>query len=363
MYIFSVLNRYITRQYLFWVLAILCVFSCVVGIFEVIELTRRAMGKPDVTFTVILEIMLLRLPFHVQKLLPFIVLGGGLVGLWRINSQQEVIAIRSVGLSIWQFMSGILVATLLLGAVNLLFINPLSAVMNKRAMTMEERYFKRMTRAMTLSEQGIWLREENDEGASIIKARRFDVKERRFEDLVFYDFDHHGVLLRRIDMQQAILKDSYWYAETAYVYHIDGAMESLSLRKPTKMTMQKIQEGYAQPDNLSFWELPGFIDMLKKSGLSYRKYSLYWHAMVAKILMLLAMVMFAGAFALHPTRYRKTAVLIFSAIILGFIIHFTSDVIFALGLGQKLPIALAAWFPSIIALLGSLSLLLHVEVS
>jgi len=45
----------------------------------------------------------------------------------------------------------------------------------------------------------------------------------------------------------------------------------------------------------------------------------------------------------------------------GFVLYFFSDVVFALGLSDSIPVALAAWTPSGVATLLGLTTLLHLE--
>ena len=45
----------------------------------------------------------------------------------------------------------------------------------------------------------------------------------------------------------------------------------------------------------------------------------------------------------------------------GFMLYFVSNIVFALGLSDKLPVLLAAWTPTGIALIFGVSMLLHLE--
>jgi lipopolysaccharide export system permease protein len=45
----------------------------------------------------------------------------------------------------------------------------------------------------------------------------------------------------------------------------------------------------------------------------------------------------------------------------GFLLYFLSDVVYALGLSTRIPVALAAWAPAGVCLLIGTSLLLHLE--
>ena len=53
--------------------------------------------------------------------------------------------------------------------------------------------------------------------------------------------------------------------------------------------------------------------------------------------------------------------IVLAGVVCGFMLYFLSNLVFALGISGKLPIALAAWTPAAIALALALPLLLHLE--
>ena len=48
---------------------------------------------------------------------------------------------------------------------------------------------------------------------------------------------------------------------------------------PTTLTPAQIQESFAPPDTLSFWELPGFIRAAQSAGFSAMRYELYLYTL------------------------------------------------------------------------------------
>jgi lipopolysaccharide export system permease protein len=53
--------------------------------------------------------------------------------------------------------------------------------------------------------------------------------------------------------------------------------------------------------------------------------------------------------------------MIVSGVLAGFILYFVSDIVFALGLSDKVPVLLAAWTPTGVSLIFGVSMLLHLE--
>jgi len=72
-----VLQRYLGRQYLLWFLVFLGALSGIVFLFEVAELMRRASGRGEIGFSVILEMGVFKLPETIERILAFVVLFSG----------------------------------------------------------------------------------------------------------------------------------------------------------------------------------------------------------------------------------------------------------------------------------------------
>ena len=120
---------------------------------------------------------------------------------------------------------------------------------------------------------------------------------------------------------------------------------STSYRLETDLTPEKIQESFASPQTLSFWDLPTFIDALEATGFSSVPQRLYYNALLAQPLLLSAMVLFAAAFALRQTRRGGTLTMAVGGVAAGFFIFVMTDVVMALGLSESIPVGMAAWMP------------------
>ena len=127
--------------------------------------------------------------------------------------------------------------------------------------------------------------------------------------------------------------------------------------------IDKIEENYTAPESLSFWDIPTFIDTLKKTGLSAHRYEMYWHKQIAKGGLMLAMTFLATLFCLRPSRYRHTSYLLGAGVFIGFVIYFLSDILYALGMAEKIPPFLAVWLIPLVTLMLSVASLLHIEHS
>jgi lipopolysaccharide export system permease protein len=73
------------------------------------------------------------------------------------------------------------------------------------------------------------------------------------------------------------------------------------------------------------------------------------------------MVLVAATFSLRMQRVGRVVAMIVAGVASGFALYVLSDIVFALGLAAKVPVALAAWTPTGITLIFGASMLLHLE--
>ena len=220
-----------------------------------------------------------------------------------------------------------------------------------------------MTSGLTLLRTGLWLRQSDGSGVpSIIHADRYIAKDNSLRGVMFLFIADDRTLSRRIDASQAQLTDGEWQVEDGSVWRPDRVPEHFDkVDVPTNLTPRKIQDSFASPETMSFWELPSFIRLLESSGFPALRQRLYFDSLLARPLLYAAMVLIAAAFSLRMQRRGGTAVMIAGGVACGFALYFLSDVVFALGLSATIPLALAAWTPAGVSALLGVSLLLHLE--
>jgi lipopolysaccharide export system permease protein len=134
-----------------------------------------------------------------------------------------------------------------------------------------------------------------------------------------------------------------------------------ALRIPTTLTVGRVQESFASPSALSFWALPGFIRLLRRSGFSATQHELAFQSLLALPLLCATMVLVAAGFSMRPSRRGGAIQMIGAGVGCGFLLFMLSEVAAELGKSGALPVGLAAWAPAAAGLMLALALLLHLE--
>lgn len=364
----TTLTLYVARVFALHMLGMLAALTGIVALFDLIELLRRAATRPEATFAVVGEIAALRLPWAMMQILPFAVLLGGILAFWRLTRSSELIVARATGLSAWQFLAGPTLCAVALGCFAVAVVTPVSAAMRARAESLDSTFIKTGGGPMALNGGQLWLRQADREldpqGVALLHANRVVVRDGTLsaDQLSVFRLDASDRLLERVEARAATLQKGQWAltdARTIVPGRQPTAPRDFAL--PTSMTVDRVQDSFAPPDTLSIWALPGFIDLLDRSGFSSIRHRLHFHSLLAMPLLAGTMALLAAGFSMRTTRRGGVGQMIGSGVAAGFTLFVISKVAEEFGQTGTLPPPLAAWAPIGAGLLLSVSLLLHLE--
>lgn len=360
----STLSYYIGRRFLLDFLLLITLFIFLIFMFDTVELLRRAASKPNVSFATVVGMSLLKLPHLGQEIFPFAILFGGMASFWRLTRSNELVITRAAGVSAWQFMFPVLVVAFGLGVLQVTIINHFASATLTRYELLEARHIKGNDNLLALSGSSLWLRQSNETGQSVVHADHVlqQGQDVALSNVVVFMYSGEDTFSGRLNAETAELEDGFWRMTNTWVYKPDQSpVFEKEYWLETDLTLNKIQDSFAPPETMSFWALPGFISQLEKAGFSAIRHRLHWHTLLAAPFLMCAMILIAATFTLRQSRRGATTFVIAGGVLSGFVLYFFSDVVFALGLSDSIPVVLAAWTPSGVATLLGLTMLLHLE--
>lgn len=335
-------------------------------LFDMIELIRRAAAHPNLSFVILFGMALLKLPQMMNTVLPFAVLLGGMIVFWRLSRSHELVVMRAIGVSAWQFLLPILLLVLLVGIGNVTLLNPLGAALYARYERLEDILLLRRINPLSLSESGLWLREMVGERQAVVHTAHIRQEGRilRMYRISIFLFRDQDSFIERVEAVSGVLQNNGHY-ELYQAWVMQPGQPSIHhevLCLPTTLTVGRIQENFASPETMPVWALPRFVRFFETAGFSAHAHRLHLQSLIASPFLLCAMVLVAAAFAM-PQGYRRggEGVRIAGAVGAGFLLYFFSKITYALGQSATLPLELAAWSPAIITTLLGLAAVFHFE--
>ena len=357
------LSAYIARHFFAWFCGVFGAMAVVTFLADYIELIRRGGSKIQATLGLLFEMAALQSPQTAQEVLPFAVLFGTMLAFWRLTRNNELVIVRAAGVSVWQFLTPAVLVALLIGIVAVTIFNPIASVAAAAYEKLDARILGEGSDETLLSNAGFWLRQSDGAGDQIIiHGVKFASPDQMLDTVSIFFFDDRTRFTSRIDARTARLEAGYWLIEDGVRWRPDKPPESFAhWQLPTQLTPRKIEQSFASPDTMSFWDLPGFIELLERSGFPAERHRLHYDVMLARPFLLCSMVLIAAVFSLRMQRRGGTTMMIVGGVASGFVLFVVSNVVFALGISANVPVALAAWTPTGVSLIFGASTLLHLE--
>lgn len=355
------LSGYIGRRFLQNFGIVLVPIAGVSWLIDTVDISRRAALR-SLDFEIALEMSTFKLMHTIEDLVPFVILLAAMMTFFRLTRDHELAVIRGSGVSIWQFAAPAVLLALLIGGVRVAAFNPVAATLYARYEQMNAIYFYGRPNTVTLSPTGLWIRQVEGGTTSIVHARRVLSDDLELSGITVFNFGAGERFTSRIDAPTGRLQGGFWVLDHPTISAPDAASREINqVRIPTLLTPERIQGTLASPETVSFWDMPGFIQLLEAAGFPTVRHVFYWHRLVASPFLLVAIVLVAATFSLRQPRRGGAAVILGCGVVVGFSIFLMSNIVAAFGRGGVIPPPVAAWSPSVVWTLLATAALLHLE--
>lgn len=357
----AILFRYVAVRFLIAILAVFALCMVLIFMIDFIELLRQSGKRGAVPVGQLVVMALLRLPAYAELTLPFAALTGTIGAFLMLSRSSELVVIRSAGMSVWQFAFPGIVIGLLLGLFANLVYNPMAADLRARSEALYAEAFGR-EESLLRTKAGAWLRQDGIDGSSIITASAATNQGMELTDVAVIQFDREHRFLERIDAGGATLKDGYWELRDAWVSRAGEPAERYGVYQvSTYLTPAQVTDALGKVISLSFWQLPGIIELAEKAGLKATPYRVQYQMLLTRPLLLAAMVLLGATVSLRAFRFGNIQTKVVAGLAAGFGFFILAEVSRQVGNAGLTPPVMAAWVPTAVAGLLSLTVLLHQE--
>jgi len=360
------LSIYFVIRFLKVVAQVFFVFFGILMLTDMVEQLRHFSGQ-DISLKDAATLALLNVPANLYRILPLVFVLAAIALFLSLAKSSELVVVRAAGQSGLRFLMAPVTAALVLGAIAVAILNPLVAATSKQYDALYANQARGAESVLSLSENGLWLRQGGADGQTVINAARTDLEGTRLFGVTFLIYDRDGSPAQRIEAEEALLQPGAWaltntkhWDLTALNPEVTAEVKPLS-SLASELTPDSIRDSFGDPSAVPIWALPGYIKKLELAGFSARSHRVWLQMEVALPLLLAAMVLVAAGFTMRHARFGKIGQRVLMALVGGFAIFFLRNFAQVLGENGQIPVFVAAWTPPVAAILLSLGLLLHLE--
>lgn len=361
------LHLYFARRFLMTFLGITVLFLALLALLDLIDQQRRFDGL-DLGFGKILQLVLLNVPAAMSEILPLIMILATVALFVTLARTSELVVTRAAGRSGLNTLLAPVTVAGLIGIFAVSTLNPIVAATSAQADRLTELYRTGGTSALSISTDGLWLRQGSAASQTVIHAKGYNADASELFDVTFLGFEPEGSPNQRIEADTARLVDGAWQLRAAKVWTLAAGQNPETTAKrhdtfsvPSSLTQERIRDTLGAPSGVSIWDLPDTIHELAQAGFSTKRHQVWLQTELARPLFLLAMVLVAAAFTMRHARFGGTGVAVLVAVLLGFALYFVRNFAQVLGENGQLPVLLAAWAPPVASVMLGVGLLLQTE--
>jgi len=346
-----ILDDYILREFIMYLVMILVTFLILVLVFTFFELLSDIV-RNHIPFAIVGEYLLTVSPYMIYKTTPLCMLLAVLVTLGLMEKANEITAMKASGVSIYRLVVPILIIGVLLAVGLFTFDQLYLPKVNKRQDALRN-LIKGKPPQTYLRPDRRWILGQNN---TIYYYEFFDSDRNRFASMSAFEFHPHSFqITRRVYALSAYWAEGLdnWVYEKGWERHFRGAANA-DYRKFDVSTFAELNEPppyfkkeVKQSSEMNYEELGHYIQDLQQSGFDVIRLKVQLEEKLAFPLITLVMAVLAIPFSLSAGRRGAlTGVAVAVGIAAMYLV--VSGLFEAMGNLSQLPPSLAAWSPDLI---------------
>ncbi len=350
---FSILDRYIGQYLLIYIGAVLLLIVGIEVIFKLIS-QMDDLGENQYTFAVALQYVLLSIPRRLYEYFPMAALVGGLLAMAKLASHNELVIMRSAGLSIVNLLMSVFKTGLML----VLFVTFLGEALAPQA----EAYGQRLRSVAKYGGEtkqtklGVWLRQ----GKHFIHVKQV-IAQDHLQGVTIYEVDEAFKLAKLMKVEEAKQDEQGWHLKQVEGSRLtpEGTVSfsQEELLMSPWISTDALELLTLKNVNFTTRELWRYIRYLESNFLDAGAYRLaFWNKLMqplaTAVMLFLAIPMVFG-----PLRSMSVGVKVSAGALLGFGFFILHNTFGPVSLLYHLPPLLGALIPSLLFFLFGLILL------
>jgi lipopolysaccharide export system permease protein len=355
-----VLGRHLRREFLRTFMLTMLAFVAIYIIADFFDRFDDFL-KHEATLGDIAKSFLFKIPMVVTQVTPLAVLAGGLVGLGLLARNNEFVALRACGVSIWQILTPLLALAIVIG-IGVFAWNETVVPASARAWhQLWNQDIKKKKSASVFTGREVWFHGK----AGFYNVNRVAMRRQALLGVTIYQLGDDFRPTRMVQAASAIWDGKKWELINPRtrefgpegVHEYDGKPKGFRLPE----TLEEFRVVSVEPEEFSYRMLKRQINGLQAKGVDASESWVDLHLKLALPAASIILMLVAVPLATRGTRVSSLP----AAAALGFALGFSYFIVlaFARALGQTgtLPALVAAWTSNVVFALVATYLLLGAD--
>ena len=356
----SILDRYLLKEIIKHFAIVLIAGA---GIYLVVDFFENVDKFLEAGLTVMrmIHFLQLKLPLITAQITPVGIMLAVLITLGLMNKNNEIIALKSGGMSIYYLIKPIFAVGLIFTIFLFLISEVVVPVTISKANDIYRIEVKKLTQ--TKGQKNIWFKSHR----CIAFISYFNPQKNTISGITVNYFDRQFKLKRRIDAAWGYYQNGRWVLEDMMVQSLNNASGSYNIKfhrqrvENIDFSPKDLQQVAKKSEEMSFKELLSYIRDIESEGYDATPYRVDLHGKFALPLACLIVCLIGVGITVGKIKKRGLSVNIAFGIALIFLYWIAHSLCMSLGYGGMLPPVIAAWMTNIVFACFAIYNLLNVK--
>lgn len=346
----SLIKRYLTKEIFKYFGFVLLT---VVGIYLVVDFFQRIDNflEADFPFSKIIRFYQLKIPSVIVQIAPVGILLAVSIVFGLMNKNNEIIALKSSGVSITYLLGPIVLIGLLLSIFTFLISELIVPITISNANRIWNAEVKKKS-AVISKGKNIWIK-----GNRIIcHISYYNPANSTILGVTLNIFDNDFRLTRRVDGKKGVFKNGKWIFYDIMEQKLDKETNHYRVtffkerEEPFNFLPEDIKRGVKKSEEMGFLELDTYIKDIENEGYDASVYKVDLYAKLAFPFVSFIMCLAGAGISSKSKLKGSLSVSIFCGICVAFFYWIFYSFCLSLGYGEMLPPFMAAWAANLVFL-------------
>ena len=339
----KIIDIYLLKKFLAALLVTSLAIGLTIVVINIIDQLRFFIDN-DVSLLIILQYYFYFGGWVLKQFLPMFILLATLFSVSLLARRNEILAMKSLGLSLYRLTLPIFIACVLLAMGHFYYNEVLYPPINEKRVRIKEYDIRKQSERPRTHVNNVYRQIARGHFYTI---RNFNVTRKEGDDLKIYQRSENH-LSNIITAKKIAYIDNAWRATNGIVRIFDDSSRESYFEFDTmqisdiKDKPEDFAKPLGKPEDMSYSELKEYIDLMKRTGGPYLRESIDLKVKIAFPMTSLVVVLMSVPFAANP---RKGGVA--RSFALGALFSLTYFVLFRVlqsaGYNEKIPENLAVW--------------------
>jgi lipopolysaccharide export system permease protein len=344
----TIVDKYLAREIL---KSLVVVLAVVVGLYIIVEFFNKADNFMEAGLPIsrLLRYLQLKLPQIITQITPVGILLAILIAFGLMNKNNEIIALKSGGVSVYYLLRPVLTIAVFLSI--LLFclseiVVPITISKANKIWLMEVKNKP----TITSKQKNIWIKGHR----AIYFIQYFNPQNRSISGVILNFFDNEFKLARRVDANRGLYIKDKWVFYDSMEQVLDGETEIYNVQfhaqkaEDVDFLPEDLMRAFKKSEEMNIAELFRYTQEVESEGYDATPFRVDFHARFAyPVLSIIVCIMGIGIAVKRKSREGPSVSIAFGALLV-FLYWVFNSFCLSLGYGGMLPPVISAWISNLI---------------